>query len=336
MGKNEQSDKSAALTEITAARKALARAQDIYSVLEIRDVAKAAAVFAEAHDAGDAANEAKEVQLRAERKAGGFYAQMERGAGPGRGKKISQGGQSFSEYREALETTGTPQRTAHRWQKLAEIPDDKFEGYVEKKRGEGAELTQAGALRLAGQLHKPEPVETPALPDSKYRTIVIDPPWPVKKIQRDVRPHQNAHLDYPTMTIEEIESLPVGQLAYGEGCHLYLWVTQKYLPHGLQCVKLWGFRYQCLMTWVKPTGITPFSWMYNTEHVIFARMGNLKLNRLGIKLSFEAPVVKGTHSTKPDAFFENVAAASPGPRLEMFARSEREEFEAWGNEVESA
>lgn len=174
-------------------------------------------------------------------------------------------------------------------------------------------------------------VTTPPLPSGKYRCIVIDPPWPVQKIEREERPHQGQVLEYPTMSLEDIEALPVGNFAFEDGCHLYLWVTQKYLPDGLRMMEAWGFRYQCVLTWVKPTGMTPYSWMYNTEHVLFGRAGNLPLDRLGLKLSFEAPVT--VHSAKPDVFYTRVIQATPGPRLEMFARREREGFDVWGNEV---
>jgi N6-adenosine-specific RNA methylase IME4 len=55
------------------------------------------------------------------------------------------------------------------------------------------------------------------------------------------------------------------------------------------------------------------------------------LQRLGMRLSFEAPV-RG-HSVKPDVFYERVLEATPGPRVEMFARRNRDGFTAWGNEV---
>ena len=170
--------------------------------------------------------------------------------------------------------------------------------------------------------------ELPPLPEGKYSCIVMDPPWPVATIEREVRPLQAATLDYPTMTIETIELLPIEELA-ADACHLYLWVTHKFLPEGLRLIAAWGFRYQCLLTWVKPTGMTPYSWMYNTEHVIFARRGGLGLQALGKKLSIEAPTTG--HSRKPDAFFERVVEVSPSPRLEMFARTEHKGFESWGD-----
>jgi len=169
------------------------------------------------------------------------------------------------------------------------------------------------------------------IPSGKYRTIVIDPPWPMKKIEREVRPNQGETLEYPTMTIEEIQELPIQALAYEDGCHIYLWTTQKYLPNALECFKAWGIKYQCLLTWLKPGGFTPFSWQYNTEHVLFGQIGSLKLEKLGIKIGFQAE--RREHSRKPDHFYEMVTQASPEPRLELFSRQTREGFKAWGNEV---
>lgn len=184
--------------------------------------------------------------------------------------------------------------------------------------------------RLAMEQRRATAAQT-LLPEGQYRCIVIDPPWPVEKIEREVRPRQGVTLDYPTMTLEDIQALPVTKLAAEAGCHLYLWTTQKFLPAALKLVEAWDFNYQCLMTWVKPTGMTPYTWMYNTEHVIFARRGNLPLEQNGLKLSFEA--ASAGHSVKPDVFYERVLKASSGPRLDMFARRVHEGFEAWGDEI---
>jgi N6-adenosine-specific RNA methylase IME4 len=170
----------------------------------------------------------------------------------------------------------------------------------------------------------------PALPEGKYQAIIIDPPWPMPKIEREERPRQDEELDYPTMSLDEIKALPVGDLAQPDA-HIYLWVTHKFLPFGLELLDAWDFRYQCVMTWRKNVGITPFSWMYDTEHVLFGRRGNLPLEQLGLRLSFDAPVAG--HSIKPDVFYERVTAASPGPRLDMFPGVEHDGFEPWGLEA---
>jgi len=70
-----------ALVKINVARKALAEARDLHSVLEIRDQAAAMHIYAIAQGAGKAANIAKEIQLRAERRAGEFLQGMEKNTG---------------------------------------------------------------------------------------------------------------------------------------------------------------------------------------------------------------------------------------------------------------
>ena len=82
------------------------------------------------------------------------------------------------------------------------------------------------------------------------------------------------------------------------------------------------------MTWNKNVGFTPFSWMYDTEHVLFGRIGSLDLLKKGLRLSFSAKVTK--HSEKPDVFYERVALASPTPRGEWFGRRKRRGFETVG------
>jgi len=171
-------------------------------------------------------------------------------------------------------------------------------------------------------------------PVGQYRTIVIDPPWPMKKIERGVRPNQGTYLDYPTMQLADIYNLDIEPLAAEDGCHLYLWTTHKFLPEAIRIVGKWGFRYNCLMTWVKNTGMTPFHYRFNTEHVVFATRGSMAVQRKGLPLAFEGNA--DGHSTKPDTFYQMVSEASPSPRLEMFARQPREGWVVWGNEVNHA
>jgi N6-adenosine-specific RNA methylase IME4 len=75
----------------------------------------------------------------------------------------------------------------------------------------------------------------------------------------------------------------------------------------------------------------PYSWMYSTEHALFCRRGSLPLDRVGMRLHFDAQP-RG-HSVKPDVFYDRVLQASPGPRLEMFSRQKRDGFDAWGAEA---
>jgi N6-adenosine-specific RNA methylase IME4 len=195
------------------------------------------------------------------------------------------------------------------------------------------------AVRRRRNAGPARPTHTPDLPMKTYRCLVVDPPWDVGRSDRTARPAQATELDYATLGVEEIAAfrapngVSIPDLADPESCQLYLWTPQKYVPAALKIVTGWGFKYHCLLTWVKPTGMTPFSWMFNTEHVVFAYRGEFDVRAKGQKLSFEAPVPRGTHSAKPAVFFERVLAASDGSRLSVFEREPREGFEVWGNEL---
>ena len=169
------------------------------------------------------------------------------------------------------------------------------------------------------------------LPKGKYACLVVDPPWPMRKIERKVRPNQ-IEFNYPTMNEEELKEFGniINRLA-DKNCHLYLWTTHKFLPMALRLAQYWGFNYQCLMTWVKNVGFTPFSWMYSTEHVLFCAKGNLPLLKKGERLDFNANVRE--HSRKPDEFYQKVKLVSPGPRIDIFSREKRENFDQYGNET---
>ena len=168
------------------------------------------------------------------------------------------------------------------------------------------------------------------LPTNTYACLVVDPPWQMQKIDRDLYPNQ-VDFEYPTMTENELKDFPLPSFS-GDDCHLYLWTTQKHLPLALRLAEHWGFKYQCLLTWVKNVGFTPYSWMYTTEHVLFCTKGNLPLLEQGRRIDFSAK--RREHSRKPDEFYDLVRDVSPGPRLDVFSREKRDGFEQYGYEVE--
>lgn len=91
----------------------------------------------------------------------------------------------------------------------------------------------------------------------KYRTIVVDPPWP-QVGGGSLRGREgfidaggrSLPLPYPTMTVAEIRALPVGDIAERDA-HLYLWVTSRFIEDGFSVLRAWGFRYTEMLVWVK-------------------------------------------------------------------------------------
>src|SRR5258708_7644077 len=87
-----------------------------------------------------------------------------------------------------------------------------------------------------------------------FDVVVIDPPWPVRKIARKARPNQVA-FDYPVMTVDQIEEFWPREIApkLAPDCHVFCWTTQKYLPTvGLRLVEAWSLEYEFVMVWHKP------------------------------------------------------------------------------------
>jgi len=167
-------------------------------------------------------------------------------------------------------------------------------------------------------------------PDKKYKTIVVDPPWPVGILSLQVRPLQK-EMPYNTMNLDEIKSLPIQDLAE-ESCHIYLWTTHKFLPCAFDVLKVWGFKYNCLLTWDKTDGFCPFGFKWTTEFCLFATR-NQRFKKIEIKTLFKENHT--VHSRKPQTFFNIVEKVSYPPYLEMFARKPRHGWDTWGDEIEN-
>lgn len=107
---------------------------------------------------------------------------------------------------------------------------------------------------------------------TRYRTIVADPPWQIPLFTEwgdglGVRP-----MPYPTMTLDEIAVLPVGEFAAPEA-HLYLWTTADHLRATYGIAEGWGFEPMYPLVWCKaPRGLGPGGkFASNVEFVLFCR-----------------------------------------------------------------
>ena len=78
----------------------------------------------------------------------------------------------------------------------------------------------------------------------KYQIIYADPPWSYKVYSKKGL-GRSAESHYPTMCIEDICALPVGDLA-DKDCALFLWVTIPCLLEGLSVLRAWGFTYKTI------------------------------------------------------------------------------------------
>ena len=174
-----------------------------------------------------------------------------------------------------------------------------------------------------------------------FRTVLADPPWRFQNRTGKVSPEHGRLARYETMGLEEISALPVADVCDSRA-HLYLWVPNALLAEGMAVMAAWGFAYKTNLVWFKtrtdggPDGRGVGFYFRNvTELVLFGVRGGrgnrtLAPGRRQVNL---IAAQKRDHSRKPEELYEVAERCSPGPYLELFARSERPGWRAWGDEV---
>lgn len=170
--------------------------------------------------------------------------------------------------------------------------------------------------------------QSPLEVGAKFATILIDPPWDWGD-EGDVNQMGRAKPDYGTMSIDDLERLPVADLA-DDDCHVYLWITNRSLPKGFRLLEAWGFRYVTCITWAKPHFGMGNYFRGQTEHLLFGVKGSQMLKRRDVGTIFYANRGDGGHSSKPNEAYELIESCSPGPYLEMFSRQSRLGWSMWG------
>ena len=179
----------------------------------------------------------------------------------------------------------------------------------------------------------------------KYNTIYADPPWQFQNRTGKVAPEHKRLTRYETMTLDDIKALPVADLA-GDKAHLYLWVPNALLPDGLAVMDAWGFEYKGNIVWEKvrkdgqPDGRGVGFYFRNvTELLLFGIRKNSMPNRTLDPARSQVNLIrsqKREHSRKPDEFIPLLERCSQGPRIELFARGDREGWDMWGNQADAS
>ena len=183
----------------------------------------------------------------------------------------------------------------------------------------------------------------------KAQALYLDPAWKFRVWDKDTGSGRSAESHYRTMATEDMAKLPVPDLL-ARNCAVFMWSTYTHLPDALLLGKAWGLEYKTVaFTWVKTNKRAEWHWNWtnastwfmgmgywtraNPEVCLLFTKGSPKRKAKNVRNLIVAPI--GRHSAKPVEIYERIEALVDGPYLEMFCRTPREGWSAWGNEIDS-
>jgi N6-adenosine-specific RNA methylase IME4/ParB-like chromosome segregation protein Spo0J len=145
---------------------------------------------------------------------------------------------------------------------------------------------------------------------------------------------------YPTITVEEA-------CAYGPQMHelftdsavLFFWTTSAHLRVAFDVIDAWGFTYSTCGVWVKTECAPGLGHFLRQQHelLLIARRGDFPLPPPETRPSSVISAPRREHSRKPDEVHSIIERMYPDvPKVELFARQQRQGWVAWGNQLAPA
>ena len=333
-----------ALVHFTQARQALQKAKTIDEVRAVRDTAERLRLYLkQSKESLEMQNDAAEIGLRAERRAGEMLKEgKDDRAKPGEFNKSNGYGKvdadTPSVSKPTLSEIGISHKQSSRWQAIASIPETEFEHAIGQAKIAGQELTRSMLHKIAKEQHQVErreeritKIAAPLNTVGRFPLLYADPPWQYDFISVDAWKVEN---HYPTMPIEEICALPVGDITTKDAI-LFLWATAPKLVEAMQVITAWGFTYKTCAIWDKEwTGMGNY-FRIQHELLLIATRGSIPPPTTDNRPASIVKHKRSTkHSEKPDVFYDIIETMYPElPKVELFARETREGWKAWGNQT---
>lgn len=189
-----------------------------------------------------------------------------------------------------------------------------------------------------------------AVPAGGFSAIYADPPWAFRTFSgENMTPHRCAEDHYRTMDLAALKALPVADVA-ARDCALFMWIVGSHLAESIELAAAWGFTFKTdAFYWIKQRLIDADQIDMFTGDIAEPRMGfgywtrkqvepcwlftrgNPRRLSKGVRQVILEP--RREHSRKPEIARERIEQLVAGPYLEMFARTTRAGWAAWGNET---
>jgi len=222
---------------------------------------------------------------------------------------------------------------------IADKPKDEQKELV-RKIAESPGKNARAVLRSHDRDTVVEQIEAEAveMPEGPFRVILVDFPWAYAKRAGDGT--QRGQTLYPTMQHDEIVEFARDKLAplAHEDAVLFLCITNAHLVRGdhVAVLEASGFTGKTMLSWDKERMGTGDWLRGQTEHIIMATRG-----RPMVKLTNQSTVLpmisekRREHSRKPESLYGFIEELCPGNRVELFSRTDRPGWTAWGAEAGS-
>jgi N6-adenosine-specific RNA methylase IME4 len=332
------------LQRYDAAVRAIAEAKSVDEVKEIRDKAIAMQEYSRRAKNRSMEADALAIRMHATRQLGKMIAAQKQTVGLSAGTRGSRVKGARVDDKPTLASQGIDKNLATNARKLGALADEDFEHAVGEARAAVSNVVR-DALRVKtkearraehmAKLVEASRLNAPLPSDRRYPVILADPPWSFQVHNGPDETERSAERHYPAMTAEEICALSVGDIATPAAV-LFLWTPACNLPEALRVVAAWGFEYRTSAVWVKTSGTPGLGHYFRTnhEHLLVARRGDIPTPLPANRPSSVISTPRREHSRKPDEAYALIERMYPDlPRVELFARTRRAGWEAWGAEV---
>lgn len=239
------------------------------------------------------------------------------------GKVSVHAGEALSELQHA------EQARVVREEKKAIVAEAKKIRAEQQKVRHAVRLTTMALVAEKGRETAPGKVER------LFPIIYADPPWRFGVYSEETGREKSAENHYPTMDTASISGLlaEIGS-PFTPDAMLFLWATNPMLLDAVGVMRAWGFTYVHHWIWDKEVAGTGYWGRDRHELLLIGKRGNPPAPLPGTQPETVHRERKGKHSAKPTWFAEQIERLYPDlPKLELFCRSPRPGWDAWGYEA---
>jgi N6-adenosine-specific RNA methylase IME4 len=293
----------------------------------------------------EAMRPANEARFLARWKLGRELAKVERGHGPGRGKKDVPSRDTF--FRAYLKDLGLNKNRANECERIGAIPDNKLpNAFAEAaKRGRLNTIKDMFSFarpfwKISARKKKHKAIHaaavaaaTAAAKFGPFALIYADPPTSFATYTEGSYRGPNQH--YPTLSWEEIENFAIDGKRISEIAHddamLFLWLTSSNVPFALRVMDAWGFQFKASAAWDKGVPGTGLIFRNYHELLFYGARGKPPGPVYLPPSLFRYP--RREHSAKPPEIRGEIERMYPdydaSTRLELFSRENATSAPGW-------